>query len=125
MRTAHAARSRFRYQSVPALEYQVSTVNYPHVEIGPDGVAMVSGTTTKVVEIVLDHLAHHWHAEDIQRQHPHLSLSQIHAAMTYYYDHQREINQDIERRLRLVADIKERRADGTLQAKLRRLGHYP
>jgi uncharacterized protein (DUF433 family) len=86
---------------------------------------MVSGTTTKVVEIVQDHLAHHWHAEDIQRQYPQLSLAQIHAAMTYYYDHQPEIDQEIDRRLRRVAEIKGRRADDTIQAKLRQLGHLP
>jgi len=106
-------------------ECDMSTVGYPHIEISADGLAIVSGTTIKVVEIVQDHLAHHWHAEDIHRQHPHLSLAQIHAALTYYYDHQQEIEQEIDRRLRRVAEIKGRRADGTIQAKLRRLGHLP
>ena len=103
----------------------MSTVSYPHIEIGRDGVAMVSGTTTKVVEIVQDHLAHHWHAEDIHRQHPHLSLAQIHAALTYYYDHQQEIEEEIDRRVRHVAEIKGRRADDTIREKLRKLGHVP
>lgn len=103
----------------------MSTVSYPHIEINPDGVAMISGTTTKVVEIVQDYLAHRWHAEDIQRQYPHLSLAQIHAALTYYYDHQQEVEEDIDRRLRRVAEIKGRRADGTIQEKLRQLGHLP
>ena len=103
----------------------MSTLSYPHIEFGTDGAAMVSGTTTKVVEIVQDHLAHHWHAEDIQRQHPHLSLAQVHAALTYYYDHQQQVEADIDRRLRRVAEIKGRRADGTIQAKLRQLGHLP
>ena len=61
----------------------MSTVSYPHVEVNADGVAMVSGTTTKILEIVQDHLAHHWHAEDIHRQYPYLSLAQIHAALAY------------------------------------------
>ena len=30
--------------------------------------------------IVQDHLAHHWHAEDICRQYPYLSLAQVHTA---------------------------------------------
>lgn len=103
----------------------MSTVSYPHIEISPDGVAMLSGTTTKVVEIVQDHLAHHWHAEDIHRQHRHLTLAQIHAALTYYYDHQQEIEEEIDRRLRRVAEIKGRRADDTIREKLRQLGHVP
>ena len=103
----------------------MSTVSYPHLEINADGVAIIAGTTTKVVEIVQDYLAHHWHAEDIHRQHPHLTLAQIHAALTYYYDHQQEIEQDIDRRLRRVAEIKGRRAESTIQTKLRQLGHLP
>lgn len=103
----------------------VSTVSYPHIETSSDGVAIVAGTTTKVVEIVQDYLAHHWHAEDIQRQHPYLSLAQIHAALAYYYDHQQEIEQDIDRRLRRVAEVKGRRADETNYNKLRQLGHVP
>ncbi len=103
----------------------MGTITYPHIEADSAGVAILSGTTTKVLEIVQDHLAHHWHAEDICRQYPHLSLAQVHAALTYYYDHQAEIDDEIDRRLRCVADIKARRADSALQDKLRQLGHLP
>lgn len=103
----------------------MSVITYPHIEIDSDGVAIVSGTTTKVIEIVQDHLAHHWHAEDICRQYPYLSLAQVHAALTYYYDHQQEMEREIDRRRRHVADIKTKRADSTLQDKLRQLGHLP
>ncbi len=103
----------------------MSTVTYPHIEITSDGIAIISGTTTKVVEIVQDHLAHHWHAEDSCRQYPYLSPAQVHAALTYYYDHQQEMEQEIDRRRRRVADLKANRADGTIQDKLRQLGHLP
>jgi hypothetical protein len=36
----------------------MSTVEYAHVSVGPDNVPMLSGTRVKVVEVVLDHLAH-------------------------------------------------------------------
>jgi uncharacterized protein (DUF433 family) len=55
----------------------MATVSYPHIEIAADGTALVEGTRTKVVEIALDRLAHHRGAEEIQRQHPHLTLAQI------------------------------------------------
>lgn len=103
----------------------MSTITYPHIEMNRDGVAIVSGTTTKVVEIVQDHLAHHWHAEDIHRQYPHLSLAQIHAALTYFYDHQPEMEQEIEDRWRRAMDIKAKRADNTIRDKLRQMGHLP
>lgn len=77
----------------------MATVSYPHIEISASGVPIVEGTRTKVVEIALDRLAHHWDAEEIQRQHPHLSLSQIYAALTYYHDHREAFDADIREQL--------------------------
>ena len=103
----------------------MSTVSYPHIEINANGIAMISGTTTKVVEIVQDFLAHHWDAEEIQRQYPYLSLAQIHSAFAYYYDHEQELERDIDQRSRRVADIQGKRAENKNQEKLRQLGHLP
>ena len=76
------------------------TLAYPHITVGTDGVPYLTGTTIKVVEIVLDRLAYHWDADEIQRQHPSLSLAQIYSALAYYHDHQTEIDGDIEKRLK-------------------------
>lgn len=103
----------------------MSIVTYPHLETNANGVTVISGTTTKVVEIVQDHLAHHWDAEDIHRQYPYLSLAQVHAALTYYYDHQQEMEEEIELRRRRVADIKDKRADNSIKDKLRHHGYLP
>jgi uncharacterized protein (DUF433 family) len=56
------------------------------------GTPWLSGTNTKVVEVILDYLAHGWSVEEIHFQHPHLSLAQIHAAFVYYYEHQAEMD---------------------------------
>ena len=101
----------------------MSAITYPHIKINADGVAIISGTTTKVIEIVQDHMAHHWHAEDICRQYPYLSLAQVHAALTYYYDHQQEMEQEIDDRQRRIADIRAQRGDNTIRDKLSQLGH--
>ena len=77
----------------------MATVSYPHIEISTAGVPFVEGTRTKVVEIALDRLAHHWDAEEIQRQHPHLTLGQIYAALTYYHDHQEAFDAEIRNQL--------------------------
>jgi uncharacterized protein (DUF433 family) len=101
----------------------MSSVTYPHIEINSNGVAILTGTTTKVIEIVQDHLAHHWHAEDIHKQYPYLNLGQIHGALAYYYDHQQEMDQEIDRRWRQAMTIKANRADNTTRDKLRQMGH--
>jgi hypothetical protein len=35
----------------------------------------------------------------VNNLHPYLTLGQIHSALAYYWDHQEELEQDIERRL--------------------------
>jgi uncharacterized protein (DUF433 family) len=97
----------------------MATVEYAHVSIGPDGVPVLSGTQTKVVEIAQDHLAHGSDAEEIHRQHPDLSMGQIYSALAYYYDHQEEMDRDIARRLAKVEEIRARLGDSELARKLR------
>jgi uncharacterized protein (DUF433 family) len=92
-------------------------IAYPHIEITPQGVPVVSGTTIKVIEVVMDRLAHNWDADEIQRQHPHLSLAQIHCALAYYYDHQSEIDKDIDRRLREADEALAQVGNTALRAK--------
>ena len=87
----------------------MSVLAYAHVELSSDGVPFIEGTTTKVIEVALDRLAHHWDADEIQRQYPHLSLAQIYGALAYYCDHEVELNRDIEQRLSAVDAIRQRR----------------
>lgn len=68
-----------------------------HIEVDEHGVARVAGSRTKVAQIVLDVRAHGWSPDEIQLQYPHLSLADIHAAMAFYYDHQAEIDEQIEK----------------------------
>jgi uncharacterized protein (DUF433 family) len=63
-----------------------------YITLDARGVPWLKDTNTKVVEIVLDHLAHGWSVEEIHFQHPHLSLAHIHAAFVYYYEHQAEMD---------------------------------
>lgn len=57
--------------------------------------ACIAGTATSVKCIAKWHNAGET-PEDIQTKYPHLSLEQIHSALTYYHDHRDEINQAIE-----------------------------
>jgi uncharacterized protein (DUF433 family) len=78
------------------------SATYAHIEVASDGTAYVAGTRTKVLEVALDRIAHHWDADEIHRQHPHLSLGQIYAALAYYFDHKAELDARIEEQLRFV-----------------------
>ena len=50
---------------------------------------------TRVAQIVMDHVGHGWSADEIHRQHPHLTLAEIHSALGYYFDHVEEIDREI------------------------------
>ena len=98
---------------------------YPHIEINDDSVPLIAGTTTKVVEIVQDHLAHSWDGVEIRRQYPSLTLGQIHSALAYYYDHREEIDQDIERRRERVVDLQSRHGSSVIGDHLRTVTGKP
>ena len=68
------------------------------IELDEHGVPWITGANTKVVEVVLDKMAYGWS--------PHLSMAQIHAALAYYYEHQDEVDADIERRDRYVEELR-------------------
>jgi uncharacterized protein (DUF433 family) len=103
----------------------MSTVSYPHIELREDGTAYITATQTKVLEVVLDRLTHHWGADEIQRQHPHLKLSEISSALAYYHVHQDVIDRAIAERLRLSQDIRARLGQSPLRARLQAKGLLP
>ena len=82
------------------------------------GVAWLVGANTKVIEVVMDKLAHGWSPEEIHFQHPHLSLAQIHAAFAYYYEHQEEMDQEIVRQVEEVEKLAHDSASSPLRRRL-------
>src|SRR5438067_2074894 len=95
-------------------------VAYPHIEI-ENGVPVIAGTGTDVIHIALDRIAHHWDADEIQRQRPHLTLGQIYSALAYYHDHQDEIEREIERRMRVEQEFFDKFGTSPIQLKLRQI----
>ena len=93
-----------------------------HVRLDEAGVAWIEGTSVKVIEVVLDRLAQGWSPEEIHFQHPHLSLAQIHAALAWYYDHQAELDAELEQRLRGVEAQMAKALESPLRKRLRATG---
>src|SRR5437773_790696 len=88
------------------------------IEVDDRGVAWIAGANTKVIEVVLDKIAYGWSPEEMHLQHPHLSLAQIHAALSYYYEHQEELDADIARRRKEVEKMAAESPDSPLRRKL-------
>jgi uncharacterized protein (DUF433 family) len=93
--------------------------SYPHVELDGEGRSRLAGTTMKVVELVMAQKAHGWSPEELHFQHPSLSLGQIHGALAYYWDHQEELDAEIDRLSRFAEQAREEAGSSPLAEKIR------
>lgn len=95
---------------------------YEHVVLNDKDVPIIARTTMKVIELVLGMTAYGWSPEELKFQFPHLTLGQIHSALAYYWDHQEELDADIEQRLRKVERLRAQMEPAPLVHKLRAQG---
>lgn len=93
-----------------------------HIRLDERGVAWIDQTNVKVIEVVLDKLAHGSSPEEMHFQYPHLSLSQIYAALAYYHDHREEMDAQIERGAREYERLKSEAGETPLQKRLKDAG---
>ncbi len=70
-----------------------------HIRRDERGVAWVADTNTKVIEVAMDQAAYGWDSEEIHAAHPHLTVAQIHAALSYYHDHKAEFDAQMQQQL--------------------------
>src|SRR4030095_10741462 len=92
------------------------------IELDERGVAWITGTKVKVIEVAIDKLAHGSSPEEMHFQYPHLALAQIHAALAYYYEHQAEFDAEITRQLKGVGALGEATKNSPGRRRLRSLG---
>ena len=72
-------------------------LTYPHiVKANGEPARLERVPRVRVAQIVTDYLAHGWSPDEMCRQHPYLLPAEAHAAMGYYFDHQEEIEAEIE-----------------------------
>ena len=93
--------------------------NYKYVELNNDNVPYIAGTTMKLVELVSSHITYGWSSEELHFQHLYLSMSQIHSALAYYWDHKTALDADIQERFELVEKLRQEAGESALVKKLR------
>ena|SRR6266581_3329791 len=95
-----------------------------HIYLDDQGRAWIDDTNVKVIEVAAEKLAWDFSPESIHRQHPHLSLAQIHAALSYYYDHKEEIDTELKRLDQDYETLLEQKKDSPVRQKLRGVGQH-
>ena len=110
-----------RNQALEFTNCMPETMVAPHIWTDLEGQAWIDWTDIKVDDVVHDHRAHGWSAQEMHDQLPLLSLAQIHAALAFYFDHQVEIDQRLEARLRDAEKLAPSTYDFPLRRRLRQL----
>jgi uncharacterized protein (DUF433 family) len=70
------------------------------IRVDKAGIAWITGTTTRVIDVVLRKSASGASPEALQAEIPHLTLAQIYAALAHYHAHQPAMDAEVERERR-------------------------
>ena len=75
--------------------------------------AFVSGTRVRVQDIVTLYERHEKSADEIVREHPQLSLAQVHTSLAYYFENQAEIQAALKSDREFAANMEKQLNTGT------------
>ncbi len=96
-------------------------VSREHIELTPGvcgGRPRIAGTRIRVQDIYIWHELQGQSADEIVSQFPQLSLGDVHAALTYFFDHRDEIQQQMRADDALVETLQQK-SPSKLQEKLK------
>lgn len=84
-------------------------INHPYItrkEGVCGGKPIIAGTRIKVSQIAIYYEKMNYTSDDIVRAHPHLTLPQVHDALSYYYENIQEIDRQIAEERQMVEEMK-------------------
>jgi len=87
------------------------TVKHPYITRTKGvcgGKPIVAGTRIKVSQIAMEYERMGWTPDEVTQAHPHLTLAQVHDALSFYYDHVAAINVEMRAGERTAEDIRKR-----------------
>lgn len=88
-----------------------SGLNHPYIEQRADianGKAIVIGSRIKVTQIAFEMERLGWTPDQIIDAHPHLTLAQVHDALSYYYENQADLDEEMIAEQKLAAELSQR-----------------
>jgi len=96
-----------------------------HIEIvdgalGPK--ARIAGHRIRVLDVAIWHEKLGLSPDEIVEQHPEITLADVYAALAYYWDHQNEIEDAIQKERSLAAELRAKIASPLMEKLRRRIG---
>jgi uncharacterized protein (DUF433 family) len=99
---------------------------YPHIEkLDGHPARLQRLPRIRVSQIVTDYLNHGWSADEVVIHYPHLKRAEVHSAMAYYFDHQAEIDGEIDEEQRLIEASRKNAPTTPVESRLRAQGLLP
>jgi len=99
-----------------------STTSYRYIQLDDRQVPFIEGTAMKVMELITSVKAYGWNPEQLLENYPHLTLSKIHSALAYYWDHQAKIDAAIQQREQYAEALETKAGESPFAARLRTQG---
>lgn len=94
---------------------------YEHIVVDKHG-PRIAGTRYKVIHLAAEKLAYGWSPDEMQYQHPDLTLGQVYAALAYYADHEEEMDREIEEDRAEFEKLRTANMNSPIRKKLRAKG---
>lgn len=69
------------------------------------GSPIIRGTRIRVIDIAIEYDRMGYSPDQIVDSHPHLSLEQVHDALSYYYENRDALDREIELRKNLIKEL--------------------
>lgn len=88
------------------------------ISLDERGVAYIAGTKMKVAQIAIDSTRLGYSAENILDSYTHLTLAQIHAALSYYHSHKDDVEAFITEQNQLVEELRTKAKSQVTRAEL-------
>lgn len=72
------------------------------------GSPVIIGTRTRIIDIIIEYEYLGYSPDEIVSAHPHLTLSQVHDAISFYYGNREDIDREIRKRAERVKEIRKK-----------------
>jgi uncharacterized protein (DUF433 family) len=102
-----------------------TSTQYRYIQFDDREVPFIEGSSMKVVELITSVKAYGWNPEELLNNYPHLTLSKIHSALSFYWDHQSEIDAAIAQREHYAEEYQTAAGQSPFAARMRAQGLLP
>lgn len=100
----------------------LTQAEHKYIQQDGAGVPIIEGTSMKVVELIISVKAYKWSPYELLQNYPHLTMSKIYSALSYYWDNKQAIDADLEQREEYVKQLEQEAGESAFAARLRTQG---